>query len=117
MTKYLIFAVSYSEDDEHIDWLLISRQEGRRLMGTFIASRAFVVDLIKTESASFETAVIRGFTFYPGAEVNIYDEEFLTTSADASEENNLQRLPVFSVPEEEILLSIKKALEEASASD
>ncbi|MCU7283268.1 DUF3892 domain-containing protein [Pseudomonas peradeniyensis] len=116
MAEYLIFAVSYSEKDEHIEWLLIARQEGKGLKATSIVSRAFIVDLIKNNVATFKTAVIRDKIFYRGADVVVYDEDFLTTTADATEENNLQRLPSFVVPQKEIDDSIKMALEEAYGS-
>ena len=112
MTEHLIFGVSYSKHHEHIEWLMVGRDADRKLAGLFLATRSFVVDLIKTDSASFRTAVMKEKKYHKGAEVVIYDDEYLTTVPDASEANNLENLPSFSMPEDEIDAALKVAVKE-----
>lgn len=112
MTEYLIFGTSYSKQpEEHIEWVVLARAENNKLAGAFLVSRHFVVDLIKTGSASFKTATIQNQKFLRGADVVIYDDEYLTTSPDASEQNNLENLPSFSMPDDEIETQLVPALE------
>lgn len=42
----------------------------------------------------------------------LYDDEFLTTTPDASEENNLERLPSFLISEGEIDAALNAAVKE-----
>ncbi|MDO7903397.1 DUF3892 domain-containing protein [Pseudomonas sp. K1(2024)] len=113
MIEYYIFSVCYSKKSEHIDWVLLGRPVDGKMDKCDLVSRSFVVDLIATESASFWTATFKGKGkgFAKGAEVIVYDDEFITTVADAKEENNLENLPTFSMPEEEMDKHLKDSLE------
>lgn len=112
MTEYLIFGVSYSKEEQHIEWVLLGRSSKGKMASYFIASRQFVADLIKNECASFRTATLQGKNYLKGAKVVIYDDEFLTTVPDATEKNNLERLPVFLMPEDEIDAALAVAVAE-----
>lgn len=113
MIEYYIFSVCYSKQSEHIDWVVLGRPVDGKMEQCALVSRSFVVDLIATESASFRTATFKGKGkgFAKGAEVIVYDDEFITTVADAKEENNLENLPTFSMPEEEIDKHLKDSFE------
>ncbi|AYL14651.1 hypothetical protein D9N00_08775 [Pseudomonas syringae pv. actinidiae] len=110
MIDYLIFGTGYSKQPEHIDWVLVGREIDNKLTKAFVVAREFVVDLIETESASFRTATVQGKKYSKGAKVVIYDGEFLTTSPDASENNNLEELPTFSMPDDDIDKAVKLAI-------
>ncbi|RMO93471.1 hypothetical protein ALQ32_200113 [Pseudomonas syringae pv. tagetis] len=110
MIEYLIFGTGYSKQPEHIDWVLVGREIDKKLTKAFVVEREFVVDLIKTESASFRTATTQGNKYFKGAKVVIYSDKFLTTSPDASENNNLEELPTFSMPDDDIDKAIELAV-------
>ncbi|WP_095183970.1 DUF3892 domain-containing protein [Pseudomonas sp. Irchel 3H9] len=109
MAEYFILGVSYSEDGAHIDWVQIGRLEEpepkqKRVKFIGPVSRQFVVDLIESESATFKTLPLIEKTgkLRPGANVRIYENDFITTEPDHKEENNLENLPRFSMPDAEI---------------
>jgi hypothetical protein len=108
MAEYLIVGVAYSSEEKHIDWVFVSREVDKKLSFFSVVGNQLVVDLIKSKSATFKTATIdlAKLKYYIGADVQIYDGEFLTTSPDASEANNLENLPVFSMPNEDIEKSL-----------
>jgi hypothetical protein len=112
MSEYLIFGVSYSEDEKHIEWVLLSRVENGTVTGSSVVGHSFVVDLIKTESASFRTATMDkdALKFHRGALVHVYDDEFLATDRNATEKDNLSNLPRFNMPSKEIEESVEKML-------
>ncbi|GFM90774.1 DUF3892 domain-containing protein [Pseudomonas cichorii] len=119
MAEFLIFGVAYNKDDQHIDWVVVSRAVDRKLRGLSLVSRQFIVELIKTESATFKTATIhREINIYEeGAKVHIYDDEYLTTAADDTEKNNLESLPSFVMPDDDIEAAILKAFPGLSVAD
>jgi hypothetical protein len=119
MAEFLIFGVAYSEKETHIDWLLITREVENTLNGSSIVGKKFVVDLIKTKSATFRTVTLdsKKMRFVRGAEVHVYDDDFLTTSPDHSEANNLESLPRFVMPDDEIDRSLREALPLLAESD
>lgn len=112
MPEYLIFGVSYSEDKKHIAWVLLSRFENNKFTPTSVVEHSFVVDLIKTGAASFKTATIdkKNKKYNLGADVQVYDDEFLKTDRNDTDEDNLSNLPRFTVPSKEIEDSVEQAL-------
>lgn len=110
MSQYLILGVSYSKEENHIDWVVITREIDGKLFGFFVVSREFAVDLIKTETASFRTVTmdLEKRKYYKGAEVHVYGDEFLITAPDSKEENNLENLPAFEMPGAQIEEELKK---------
>ena len=119
MAEFLILGVAYNKGEQHIDWVIVSRAVDRKLKGLSLVSRHFIVDLIKTESATFKTATIHAEInkYEEGPPVQIYDDEYLTTRADDTEENNLESLPSFVMPEDDIEAAIIKAFPELSFTD
>lgn len=113
MAEYFIIAVAYSEDEQHIDWLLIGREVDSMLSLLSVAHRQFVVDLIDSGSASFRTVTLDKSknAFRPGSYVQTYDKIYLTTVRDALEENNLENLPVFVMPNNGISDALAEMLE------
>ncbi|MEX5592491.1 hypothetical protein [Pseudomonas orientalis] len=111
MTEYLIFGVAYSKEERHIEWLAISRQVESNLSFFSLVGRSFVVDLINSGSATFRSATInpKKKSFAIGATVHVYDGEFLTTSPDKSESNNLENLPELIIPDDDIDEAVIKA--------
>lgn len=112
MVEYLIFGVSYSEDEKHIEWVFLSRIENGTVTGGSVVDHSFVVDLIKTESASFRTATIdkEEKKYHRGAKVHVYDDEFLATDRNATDKDNLSNLPRFIMQTKEIEGSVEKML-------
>lgn len=112
MSEYVILGVSYSEEEKHIEWVLLSRIVNNKLTIGSVVDHSFVVDLIKTEAASFRTATIDKDTrrFHLGAEVHVYDDEFLATNRNDTDKDNLSNLPRFIMPTKEIEESVKKML-------
>lgn len=112
MANYLVLAVAYSKEERHIEWLLVSREVDRKLGFLSVVGNEFVVDLIKSESATFRTATIDAeqHKYFPGAHLHIYDDVFLTTDPDSSESNNLENLPEFSMPDDEIDQAVMKSI-------
>lgn len=104
MSEYLVIAVAYAEEDEHIDWLLITRRIDGKLNRVWVADRNWVADLITTKSASFKTAVKNPTTkkFEPGADIHVYEDAFLSTDPNALERDNLANLPRFTSPQLDI---------------
>ncbi|MCF5198944.1 hypothetical protein [Pseudomonas syringae] len=96
--------MAYSKEERHIEWLAIFRLVESNLSFFSFVGRPFVVDLINSGAATFRSATInsRDKSFAIGATVHVYDGEFLTTSPDKSESNNLENLPEFVMPDDDI---------------
>lgn len=105
MTEYFILAVGYAAEAERIDWAFVARasEQGEFVMNALV-DRDFVVDLIRTESATFRTAPVNRTTgrFTKGASVHVLADEFLSTDANDIKRDNLGELPRFDVPKFEI---------------
>lgn len=100
MSEYLVIAVAYEENQEHIDWLLVTRRIDGKINRIWVADRDWVADLITTKSASFKTALKNPNTkkFEPGADIHVYEDVYLSTDRNASERDNLSNLPRFAIP-------------------
>lgn len=101
MAEYFILAVGYSEEEEHIEWALVARFETNHdCVMTAVVERDFLVDLLRTESATFRTATVNPATgkFRKGADVHVIGDEFLSTDANDVTHDNLGKLPRFKMP-------------------
>ncbi len=116
MTEYFIYGISYSKAEGHIEWLRVTRydKEEKVFYGDWLVSRSFVHDLISMGAGSFRTMFMNKETnqFTRGAAIEAYGEEFITTSADSTDKNNLEALPAFDMPESEIGKSMDTFLSE-----
>jgi hypothetical protein len=112
MAEYVIIGVSYSDKEEHIEWVRVAREiANKRLLDASVVHRSFIVDLLKTNSASFKTAIVttnnanKTYSYRTGADVHVISNQFLATDSNATKSDNLSNLPRFSMPNEEITKS------------
>ena len=104
MTEYWIIAVAYSEEEQHISWVMLTRAVNGKPEKAWLVDRDYVADLINTGSATFKTATLNRHTkkFEARANVHVYDETFLSTDGNDTELDNLNSLPRFTAPIEEV---------------
>ena len=100
MTEYWIIAAAYSEEEQHISWVMLTRSVDDKVKDAWLADREYVADLINTGSATFKTATRNRQTkqFEARANVHVYDETFLSTDGNDTELDNLNSLPRFTAP-------------------
>ncbi|WP_336334606.1 hypothetical protein [Pseudomonas putida] len=99
MADFFISRVGYNEGEEHIEWLMVREDLGDKAGGESLVQRSFVVDLIRLGLVKFVTLPrnAKG-EISRGAEVLLYRDKFLTTSANKTERDNLENLPTFEYP-------------------
>lgn len=106
MAEYFIIAVAYEAEENHIEWAFVVRNPKENSNpGGWLVQRGFVHDLIALKAASFKTALFnketRSFDI-TGSDVHIYGDDFIKTDPDYAENNNLENLPRFIMPDAEI---------------
>lgn len=99
MADFFISRVAYSENGEHIEWLMVREDLGKQAGGESLVQRKFVADLIRLDLVDFVTLPrdSKG-VITRGAKVHLYDGKFLTTAANKTERDNLENLPTFDYP-------------------
>ncbi|MGQ7858244.1 hypothetical protein ACUN0G_02830 [Pseudomonas sp. 32A] len=99
MADFLIEKVAYSEDGEHIEWVLVREDKGDKAGPRIPVPRLFIADLIRLGKAEFQTVVkAANGKLDRGSEVRLYDGKFLTTSPNKTDRDNLENLPTFEFP-------------------
>lgn len=100
MTEYWIIAAAYSEEEQHISWVMLTRPADGKVKDAWLVEREYVADLINTGSATFKTAIRNRHTkkFEDRANVHVYNETFLSTDRNDTELDNLNSLPRFTAP-------------------
>ncbi|MCB2255982.1 DUF3892 domain-containing protein [Pseudomonas chlororaphis] len=99
MADFCITKVKYSEDGEHIQWVIVREEipAQRKIGSERKVERAFVADLIRLGKASFQTRVWNSSdsTWDTGANIHLIDNEFLSTDRNSRKRDNLGNLPTF----------------------
>ncbi|WP_324708095.1 hypothetical protein [Pseudomonas fragi] len=99
MADFFISSIAYNEKGEHIEWLLVREDLEKNAGPEVPVHRQFVADLIRLKLATFQTLPRSPEgKISRGAMVHLYDEKFLSTSANKTERDNLENLPIFEFP-------------------
>lgn len=97
MADFFITAVQYNEDKNHIESVEVREDLGWGSVGEVrLVPRAFIVDLIRLDKASFRTATHEyNGKWTSGDNVVTYGQDFLTTEGNSTRRDNLDELPEF----------------------
>lgn len=97
MTDFCITKVKYSDNKEHIQWVIVREELVSTIGEERVVPRAFVADLIRKGKATFQTRVwdTSNKHWASGAMVHVIDDEFLSTDRNSRKRDNLGSLPTF----------------------
>lgn len=97
MADFCVSAVRYDKTGQHIEWLKVHQDMFKGIGPERLVQRAFIVDLIKLQIATFVTVTIDPDTQMriDGARIHVVDGRFLTTDCNDSTRDNLAELPGF----------------------
>ena len=93
---FVIVAVRYDKNNEYITHVKRYRHNGTMLTELEERSRAAIVGAIN-KGATYVTATKNKSTglWHKGSPVNIYNDKYIRTSANATKRDNLEGLPTF----------------------
>lgn len=97
MADFCITKVKYSDDGEHIEWVVVRQELVSKIGDERVVARAFVADLIRLGKASFMTRTWDAYNQHwaTGADVHVVDDQFLSTDRNSRKRDNLGNLPQF----------------------
>lgn len=97
MADFCITKVKYSDDGEHIEWVVVREELDSKIGEERMVSRAFIADLIRLGKASFMTRNWDAANKFwaTGADVHVVDGQFLSTDRNSRKRDNLGNLPRF----------------------
>ncbi|MBN6032916.1 DUF3892 domain-containing protein [Pantoea ananatis] len=97
MEDFYISAIKMDSTGQHIEYVMVRKNEGSSVGPATINSRAFVGELISTGKVEFKT-ITQNKTdgkWYTGAKVEVTAEGYLTTHPNKTTLDNLGNLPKF----------------------
>lgn len=97
MTDFCVTKVKYSDDGEHIEWVVVREELVGKIGDERVVARAFVADLIRKAKATFQTRVFNPTqkAWENGAVIHVIDDQFLSTDRNSRKRDNLGNLPTF----------------------
>lgn len=97
MADFCITKVKYSDNQEHIEWVVAREELVGKIGDERVVARAFVADLIRKGKATFQTRVWDQTNKHwaQGAMVHVIEEVFLSTDRNSRKRDNLGSLPTF----------------------
>ncbi|SCW52305.1 MULTISPECIES: DUF3892 domain-containing protein [unclassified Pseudomonas] len=96
MADFCITKVKYSDDGEHIEWVVVREELEGKIGSERVVERAFVADLIRRNMASFQTRIFNSTKkqWIKGADIHVVEDEFLSTVRNSTKRDNLGNLPL-----------------------
>lgn len=94
MANFCITAVRYNAARTHLETVWVREEKSKTVGAAREVPRIFVADLIRLGLASFQTRTKNTEGKWSvGAQVHLFEDEFLTTDPNATERDNLGSLP------------------------
>ncbi|VVQ34605.1 DUF3892 domain-containing protein [Pseudomonas fluorescens] len=91
MKQYYITAIRLDSKKEHIESVKIRKNNTKEY---YVIARALAAHLIES-GISFKTRYLHNGDWHTGAEVEVFDGEFLRADPNATARDNLRNLQVF----------------------
>ena len=95
MEDFYISAIKMDSNNQHIEFVKIHENLGKKIGPGTVNSRAFVGELIRKGKAEFKTITYNKEkkSWSVGAKVEVMTDDFITTDPNKTKHDNLGNLP------------------------